>query len=176
MILFVGDSITHGTNWGEWIDFAEVQNISVPGFLTDDVSNQIAEIASIKPRVISLLIGTNDFGNPEINRSGEEVGTRVLDIIKRIQVDNPKAQIIVNSILPRSAVFADRIKIANKIISSGLNDSVTYLDCWPALSVGDQLRDEYLLDDGFDAHLSDAGYAAWRSVLLPILRKTIVST
>lgn len=173
MILFVGDSITHGTNWGDWIDFAETKNISVPGYSTDDVLNQLSDISKIKPDIISLLIGTNDFGNPDLNRSGEDVGTRVLGIIKRIQIDNPKAQIIVNSILPRSAVFRDRIKIANQIISSGINVSVTYLDCWPALSVGDQLRDEYLLVDGFDVHLSDAGYAAWRSILIPVLRNEI---
>jgi len=119
------------------------------------------------------LIGTNDFGNPDLNRSREEVGRRVIGIINQIQIDNPKAKIIVNSILPRSAVFADRIKVANQIISSGLNDSVTYLDCWPALSEGDQLRDEYLLVDGFDAHLSDAGYAAWRTILVPALRNEI---
>lgn len=173
MILFVGDSITHGTNWGDWIDFADTQNISVPGYSTDDVLNQLSNIAEIKPDVISLLIGTNDFGNPDLNRSGEEVGTRVLGIINQIQIDNPKVQMIVNSILPRSEVFADRIKIANKIISSDINVSVTYLDCWPALSVGDQLRDEYLLVDGFDVHLSDAGYAAWRTILIPALRNEI---
>ena len=173
MILFVGDSITHGTNWDEWIDFADTQNISVPGYSTDDVLNQLSDVSKIKPDIISLLIGTNDFGNPDLNRSREEVGRRVIGIINQIQIDNPKAKIIVNSILPRSAVFGDRIKVANQIISSGLNDSVTYLDCWPALSEGDQLRDEYLLVDGFDAHLSDAGYAAWRTILVPALRNEI---
>jgi len=43
MILFVGDSITHGTNWDEWIDFADTQNISVPGYSTDDVLNQLSD-------------------------------------------------------------------------------------------------------------------------------------
>lgn len=170
MILFVGDSITHGTNWSEWIDFSEVSNISIPGYLTDDVFLQLPEIAKLKPKVISLLIGTNDFGNPEVNRSGEEVGERVASIISRIISENNDVELVVNSILPRSFPFTERIKIANGIIAAAAGDRVKYLDCWPYLEDSDQLKDEYLLDDGFDAHLSEAGYAAWRSALLPVLK------
>ena len=173
MILFVGDSITHGTNWAEWIDFAEVQNISVPGFSTDDVLNQLPDIERINPAIISLLIGTNDIGNPDLNSSGEEVGQKVLDVVFGILSKNQHVKMVVNSILPRSEIFADRIWVANEIISSGVKDVATYVDCWPSLSVGKQLKDEYLLVDGFDAHLSDAGYAAWRSVLFPVLRKQL---
>ena len=58
MILFLGDSITHGTHWSRWLDFVPVQNEAVPGFTTDDVANQLQELGDLNPAVISLLIGT----------------------------------------------------------------------------------------------------------------------
>jgi lysophospholipase L1-like esterase len=172
-ILFVGDSITHGTNWSDRIDFAEVENIAVPGFSTDDVSKQLFAIAESKVTTISLLIGTNDFGNPEINRSGEEVGNRVTAIIGEILNVRKDVEIVVNSILPRALVFTDRIEKANRLIASYFNDRVHFLDCWPTLSFGNELRPEFLLDDGFDVHLNETGYDAWARILIPALRQSL---
>lgn len=171
MILFVGDSITHGTNWSDVVDFEEVLNIAVPGFSTDDVNNQLKELVQYNPKVISLLIGTNDFGNPEINRTGQDVGMRVLGIVNAIVSELKTTKVVVNSILPRGAIFTDRIKVANKIISSYQHSHIKYLDCWGALSSEGHLRDEYLLQDGFDVHLNQEGYEAWQSLLIPELRK-----
>lgn len=172
-ILFVGDSITHGTNWANFIDFAEVINIAVPGFSTDDVKAQIDEVALLNPEIVSLLVGTNDFGNPEINRTGEDVGARVAEIIRLIADRLPHAELVINSILPRDIAFSDRIHCANSIISSQLNGRAKYLDCWPALSLENHLNPAYRLEDGFDVHLSEAGYKAWAQVLIPVLKSLL---
>lgn len=142
----------------------------MPGYLTDDVFLQLPEIVQIKPKVISLLIGTNDLGKPELKRSGQEVGERVLSIISKIIEGDKDVELVVNSILPRSFPFTESIKSANEVIASAAGDRVRYLDCWPYLEESGQLKPEYLLEDGFDAHLSDQGYAAWRSALLPVLK------
>ena len=169
-LLFVGDSITHGHDWSAQIDFANVENIAVPGFTTDDVLGQVNDISRIEPDVISLLIGTNDFGNVLLDRTGEDVGDRVISIIIAIKKALPNSKIVVNSILPRSIEFSERIHTANSVIKSLNSVEFNYLDCWPALSENDFLNPNFLLDDGFDVHLSAAGYQAWAQVLLPVLK------
>lgn len=170
MILFVGDSITHGTDWSKNIDFAEVRNIAVPGYSTDDVLVQLPEIVEIDPQIISLLIGTNDFGNVLLDRAGEEVGQRVNTIIQEITAALPEVKLVANSILPRGLAFTNRIRIANSAISELLNKQVTYLDVWPALSKDNFLNPMYLLEDGFDVHLNEDGYDAWAGQLIPVLK------
>jgi len=174
LILFVGDSITHGMDWASKIDFAEVKNIAVPGYLTDDVRAQLSEIKRINPKVISMLIGTNDFGNTDVDRTGTDVGQRISEIIRSILDSSDTTQIVISSILPRDFRFAGRIRAANRIVSSVTHDRITYLDCWPALSHNENLRPEFLLTDGFDVHLNSAGYEAWSKVLVPTLKKRFV--
>ena len=172
-VLFVGDSITHGTNWAKYIDFASVENIAVPGFSTDDVNAQIDFITRSAPDLISLMIGTNDFGNPDLNRTAEDVGARVSAIIQAIHNNLPSSKLIVNSIAPRGKDFSARIQTANEIIQSACKGAIEYLDLWPALSVDNWLKPEYLLQDGFDVHLSDSGYAAWREALFPRIKASL---
>ncbi len=169
-ILFVGDSITHGNDWASQINFAEVENIAIPGFTTDDVEIQLDEISMHKPDAISLLIGTNDFGNILLNRSGEDVGKRVISIISAIKSELPKSKLVVNSILPRSLEFSERIHQANAVIESFNSVEFQYLNCWPALSENNFLNPIFLLQDGFDVHLSPLGYQAWSEVLIPALK------
>ena len=172
-VLFVGDSITHGTDWAKYIDFATVENIAVPGFTTDDVKAQIDLITKSAPDLISLKIGTNDFGNTALDRTGEDVGARVSAIVKEIHSNLPNTKLIVNSIAPRGKDFTERIQTANKIIQIACKSPIEYLDLWPALSVDNWLKPEYLLQDGFDGHLSDDGYAAWREVLFPRIKEAL---
>ena len=171
MILFVGDSITHGTDWSRWIDFAPFENVAVPGFTTTDVENQLEQIVAINPSVISLLIGTNDFGDTTVNRTAEEVAARIDVIVSAILDRLPEVQILMSSILPRGAEFSDRITLANELISKFDYERYFHLDCWPALANGTELNSEFLLADGFDVHLNSAGYDAWASVLVPELRR-----
>lgn len=168
-ILCIGDSITHGTNWSTKIDFAEVENIAVPGYSTDDVLGQLRTVNLNNYQVISLLIGTNDFGNIELDRTGDDVGRRVLELINQIIKGSSETQIVVTSILPRDLRFTERIQIANNLISSYSHDRITYLDCWGVLANENYLRPEFLLKDGFDVHLNESGYVAWAELLLPEL-------
>jgi len=171
MILFVGDSITHGADWSKWINFVPFKNIAVPGFTTTDVEDQLEQIIAINPSIISLLIGTNDFGDVTINRSPNEVAARIDLIVSTILDRLPKVQILMCSILPRGADFSDRSILANVLISKLEYERFIYLDCWSALSNGTRLNPEFLLADGFDGHLNSAGYDVWASVLVPELRR-----
>jgi len=171
VILFVGDSITHGTDWSKRIDFAPIENVAVPGFTTTDVGNQLEQIVARNPSIISLLLGTNDFGDPTVNRSAREVADKIAEIVLTLLDRLPKVRIVACSILPRGAEFSNRITLANGLVSKFEHERFTYLDCWPVLANGAELKSEFLLADGFDVHLNSAGYEAWASVLVPALRR-----
>ena len=169
----LGDSITHGTDWAERLPFFEVTNRAIPGYNTDDLLDQLDNINFASFDLISLLIGTNDFGDPRFDRAGDDVGKRICDLSALMVRSCGPAQLIVNSILPRGLHFSDRIHTANTIIQASLPDTVIYLDCWPALSLANCLRPEFLLGDGFDVHLSEAGYDAWQSILEPVMMSVV---
>ena len=169
-ILFLGDSITHGNDWASKIDFAQVENWAVPGYSTDDILEQFLHIASANHEVISLMIGSNDFGNPALNRSSEETGLNILKILENLHANNQGSQILIHSIPPRGSNFSERIRKTNEQIRSFKRERVTYIDLWPILAQDDALNAEFLLQDGFDVHLNRAGYQAWEDSLLPVLK------
>ena len=173
-ILFVGDSITHAGDWLTSIDFAQIENIAIPGYNTDDVQAQMEIIEKSAPDAISLLIGTNDFSNPELDRSGEDVGERVVDIIKSILNRVSDAPIVVTSILPRGLQYSDRIIMANNVIRNFYHARVTHLDSWKSLSLNNYLNPAYWLDDGIDVHINELGYEVWKELLIPKLRNVVI--
>lgn len=183
-IVFVGDSITAYGNWAAVIDFAEVLNFSVPGGSTDELFTAIPEILASKPDLISVLIGTNDFGNPEINREGSDVGARVIAIVNEFKAKLPSAKIILHTILPRGLEASGvdlrpRVIAANDYIKAHVPNDVELIDLWPIFIAPDGLS----LADGFvkpdepvlKLHLNEEGYREWITVLLPRLQRMVKS-
>jgi N-acetylglucosamine-6-sulfatase len=183
-IVFAGDSITASGNWAEVIDFADVENFAVPGGSTDGVLAGIPQIVASKPDLISVLIGTNDFGNPEINREGADVGARVLAIIAELKKQLPNAKIILHTILPRGLEASGvdlrpRVIEANKYISENAPRDIEFIDLWPIFVAPDglSLADKYVMSDEpvLKLHLNDEGYREWITVLLPSLQRMVKS-
>jgi lysophospholipase L1-like esterase len=183
-IVFAGDSITASGNWADVIDFAEVENFAVPGGSTDGLLAAIPQIVASKPDLISVLIGTNDFGNPEINREGADVGTRVIAIINELKAKSPTARIILHSILPRGIEASGvdlrpRVLEANYFIKAHLPSDVEFVDLWPIFVAPDglSLADKYVMADEpvLRLHLNEDGYREWITVLLPRLQRMVKS-
>ena len=181
-IVFAGDSITASGNWADVIDFAEVENFAVPGGSTDGLLAAIPQIVASKPDLISVLIGTNDFGNPEINREGADVGARVITIIDELKAKSPTARIILHSILPRGIEASGvdlrpRVIEANYYIKAHLPSDVEFVDLWPIFVAPDgfSLADKYVMADEpvLKLHLNEDGYREWITVLLPRLQRMV---
>ena len=181
-IVFAGDSITASGNWAEVIDFAEVENFAVPGGSTDGLLATIPQIVASKPDLVSVLIGTNDFGNPEINREGADVGARVIAIIDELKAKLPSTKIILHTILPRGIEASGvdlrpRVTEANKYITENLPRDIEFIDLWPIFVAPDglSLADEYVMSDEpiLKLHLNEDGYREWITVLLPRLQRMV---
>ena len=183
-IVFAGDSITASGNWAEAINFAEVENFAVPGGSTDGLLDAIPEIVGSNPDLISILIGTNDFGNPEINRDGADVGARVIAIVNEFKAQVPNAQLLLHTILPRGVEVTGvdlrpRVIEANNFIKANLPADIELIDLWPLFVAPDglSLADQYVMADEptLKLHLNENGYREWITVLLPTLQRMVIA-
>ena len=181
-IVFAGDSITASGNWAEAINFAEVKNFAVPGGSTDGLLAAIPEIVASSPDLISVLIGTNDFGNPEINREGADVGARVIAIVNEFKAQAPSAQVILHTILPRGVEangvdLRPRVIEANDYIKSNKQSDIEFIDLWAHFVAPDglSLADQYVMADEpiLKLHINESGYRKWITVLLPTLQRMV---
>jgi len=181
-IAFAGDSITASGNWAEAIDFAEVFNFAVSGDSTDALLEMIPKIAEFKPDIVSVLIGTNDFGNTLLNREGADVGARVLAIVNEFKKQLPEAKILLHTILPRgiedSGVdLRKRVIDANEYLKLNKPSDIEILDLWAHFVAPDglSLADQFVLPDEpvLKLHLNENGYREWITVLLPKLQRMV---
>ena len=181
-IVFAGDSITASGNWAGAINFAEVENFAVPGGSTDGLLDAIPEIVASSPDLISVLIGTNDFGNPEINREGADVGARVIAIVNEFKVQAPSAKLLLHTILPRGVEASGvdlrlRVIAANNFIKANLPTDIEFIDLWAIFVAPDglSLADQFVLPDEpiLKLHINESGYREWITVLLPRLQRVV---
>ncbi len=181
-IAFAGDSITASGNWSAAIDFAEVSNFAVSGDSTDALLEMIPKIVESKPDLVSVLIGTNDFGNTLLNREGANVGARVLAIVEEFKKQLPEAKILLHTILPRgiedSGVdLRNRVIEANDYLKLNKQSDIEFIDLWAHFVAPDglSLADQFVLPDEpiLKLHLNDNGYREWITVLLPRLQRMV---
>jgi len=175
-VLFVGDSITDA--WGgeghnskaagaaifekEFMPM-KAANFGIGGDRTQHVlwRLQNGELEGIQPKVLMLMIGTNNMGS----NSSEEIADGIEAIVKEVHKKSPKTKVLLLGIFPRSAKGTDAIrkKIAdtNKIIAK-LDDggkTVKYLDIGPKFLQEDGTLTKEIMPDLL--HLSPKGYQIW---------------
>ena len=155
-----------GSNAEEFPDLPTV-NRGIGGETTTDLLERLDD-AVVEPRAVSLLIGTNDLHGPRSGRDLHSIAERARHIVARIRHRAPEAPLLVNSVLPRTALFAPRIRQLNEDYRRIAADhDATYVDLWPAFAdAADNLRRRYTRDN---LHLTPEGYRVWADVLRPHL-------
>jgi lysophospholipase L1-like esterase len=127
-----------------------------------------------KPQVIFLMIGINDLIR---GQSDEVILDNQRQIMRYLRITHPRAQVVVQSILPHGAEDASwegrdkllaipnsRIRQLNQQLQRiAIKRGVKYLELYPLFANQQgNLRPE-LSTDGL--HLSPAGYLVWRTAL-----------
>ncbi|NNC13291.1 hypothetical protein HII28_15575 [Planctomonas sp. JC2975] len=159
--VFVGDSITASGRWDEWFPEDRTRNLGVGGDTTDAVIARLDEVVALQPDTIVLLIGTNDLA---WRRSAEHIVRNIETILVTLRKALPGAQLLVQSVMPREAAYADTIKDVNRHLWQFASTvRAQYLDLWPVLAGPDGAIDPDCSDDSL--HLTDRGYEAWLSEL-----------
>ena len=168
-LLFLGDSITEGWAgkgkdvWAERYAKLNAANFGIGGDRTQHVLWRIenGELENIKPKVVVLMIGTNNAGAD----TGEEIASGVTKIVQTVR-DKTGAKVLLLGVFPRGEnaekAAAPRAVIAkvNEIISK-LDDgkNVRYLDLSdkfyePDKSISKDIMPDYL-------HPNARGYQIW---------------
>jgi lysophospholipase L1-like esterase len=172
-VVFVGDSITQGwetTGKAAWRQFEDLGavNLGVSGDRTEHVlwRLQQAPIARLQPKVIVLLIGTNNLGHASSN--AEQTLDGVLAVLKELRAQAPNARILVTEIFPRgeriNAMRGDILQV-NQAVRGQIDDNTRCLpvgDRWVRAdgTIGKDTMPDFL-------HLSPAAYEQWAKALQP---------
>ena len=180
-VLFLGDSITHRweiegeTSWAALLARWKVAEYGMGGDRTQHLLWRIGagkELEGIEPKVIVVLIGTNNIGN----NSPTEIAAGVKAILGGVSKLKPKAHILLLGLFPRAGrpiPAGDRVAPAGSLyprvaevnvrLAKLDDDAVTYLDLGPKFLDADGALPEKLMPDYL--HLSAAGYEVFAEAL-----------
>jgi beta-glucosidase len=173
-VLFLGDSITQGWNgasevWKENFGDKNAANFGIGGDTTQNVLWRITtggSLEGITPKVVVLMIGTNNFG---LRRDKpENVAKGVEAIVKAIREKTPKTKILLLGIFPRDAKpdtdFRKRIISTNEALARLAEDkNVKFLDIGTNFLDKDKNVPKDLMPDYL--HLSKKGYEVWAKAI-----------
>ena len=116
-LAFLGDSITHGwettgrQTWDKYYSHRNAANFGFSGDQTQHVLWRLAngELIGMQPKVVVIMIGTNNIGNGQISASDTAVG--VAKIVRTLQASIPKVKILLLSIFPRGMTMNDNGRV-----------------------------------------------------------------
>ncbi|NGY05575.1 GDSL-type esterase/lipase family protein [Solimonas terrae] len=162
-IAFVGDSITHNGRWDLIFPHAATRNFGINGDRTDQVLSRLDPVIRIDPSKIFVLIGTNDLGQ---GVDMETIVANLEQMLEKLGTALPDCTIYLQTVMPRAAKFAARIRALNaRYAQIAERRGLVLVDLYPAFDDGGgKMRSEFTYDD---LHLNGAGYTHWRDVLAP---------
>jgi lysophospholipase L1-like esterase len=170
-IVFLGDSLTDGARWDELFPGMPVKNRGINADLTNGVLTRLGQIVTGHPAAIFILIGTNDLPWYEY-RSDRSILATYHAILAQIRCDAPQTDVYVQSIFPRSKMYAPRIIRLNSELKRMSNEfGCTFIDLYSKLvDTHGSLRPE-ITNDGL--HLLAAGYQIWVNAIKPYMDQYI---
>ena len=192
-IVFIGDSITHFWAGRETIGGADAEprwkkafgayRTLNAGFGWDRTQNVLWRLDhglldGTKPKVISLMIGSNNVGahNAPAN-TAEEIFEATRLICARLHEKAPQATIVLSNILPRGEkpgnIFRTKPMAVNAMLErwAAGRKGIEYVKVYDEFLTGDGTLTKDVAPDF--CHPSDKGYEIWTAALLPRFRKAL---
>ncbi len=174
-IIFLGNSITDGSEWSELLGNPKVKNRGISGDITEGVLFRLNEVTRSKPAKVFLLIGINDLSR---GISKDAVFSNICKIADRIRKDSPKTKVYIQSILPVNDSFGLFKNHTNKTdevlwVNARLREwcakeNVGFVDLYSRFKLPDseKMNPKYS-NDGL--HLMGDGYLLWIEIIKPLL-------
>jgi lysophospholipase L1-like esterase len=182
-LLFVGDSITEGwagqPTWDEAFGEFNPANFGIGGDTTSNVLWRLKHgaVGKLSPKVIVLLIGTNNFWFNKDN--SDDVVEGIAAVIKLLRESFPNSKILVLEIFPRDELPTgeSRLKVedVNKHLPSMAdNEHVFVQDLGGVFFEADGKISKTIMPDYL--HLSPEGYQRWAKAILPTITPWLKAT
>jgi lysophospholipase L1-like esterase len=168
-VVFVGDSITEGGLWSEWLPGVDVINRGISGNTTQDILDRMPHIVSVRPDKLFLMIGVNDLNK----RLGAAVALRnYTTLFDLIDAQLPNTEVYIQSVLPVNAVWPlidnTHIPILNAALTHHADErGYRYIDLHSVFADAEGALKPDLSNDGI--HLLAPGYRLWRSQIIEFL-------
>ena len=169
-IIFIGNSITDGGEWGELFQDLRVKNRGISGDISAGVIKRLEEVVKRNPEKVFLMIGTNDLAK---GISTDSVIKNILLISEYIKQESPFTKLFVQSILPVSDVFKkfsghtgktdSIIKVNNQLGKASATYKYTYVNLYPSFCNQYGKLNEKYSNDGL--HLTGEGYLLWKHLV-----------
>jgi lysophospholipase L1-like esterase len=168
--IFLGNSITAGTEWNELLNLPNARNRGISGDITFGVLERLDEVIEGKPAKVFILIGINDISR---NIPDSFIVDNYKKMVERIKKGSPKTKIYLQTLLPVNNEFTQFKNHYNKdshilYINAELKKlarlyKVQLIDLYPHFLDGSGKLDKTYTQDGL--HLNSEGYKRWASLL-----------
>lgn len=167
-IIFLGNSITDNCEWAELFQNPNIVNRGIGGDDTDGILERISNITNAKPSKVFIMIGTNDLA---YGKTVDYVLSNYQKIIDSIQINSPKTEIFIQSVLPVDQAVHwtrnnDDLVLINKgLVKLSAEKNVTFIDLYPLFVVTDpvvKLNPKYSFDG---LHVNGIGYQIWKDAI-----------
>lgn len=183
-VLFLGDSITDGWHWDNggrkiWEKTFAPRHAANFGVGWDRIQNVLwrienGELDGISPKVVVLLIGTNNAGNEDNGKprnTTPEIIAGVSNLVRRIQFHLPQTKIILFGLFPRGEKN-DPVREQVKAVNAGISqladdDKVRFLDIGDKFLAPDGTLPRAMFPDLL--HPNASGYQIWADAIVPTL-------
>ncbi|NCT93574.1 MAG: sialate O-acetylesterase [Chitinophagaceae bacterium] len=169
-IIFLGNSITAGTEWAELLGMPNVRNRGISSDISFGVLERLDEVTEGKPAKVFILIGINDISR---NIPDSLILQNYRRIIARIKLESPTTQIYFHTLLPVNNTFTqfknhynkdEHIQYVNTELKKiAAEEKIGLIDLHPNFLDADMRLDSRYTVDGL--HLNAAGYQVWKKIL-----------
>ena len=173
-LLWIGDSITHsweGSGKDVWDEFYAKRNPFNIGYSGDRTENVLwrlenGEIDGIQPKLIVMMIGTNNTGHRQ--DPSEQTVAGIKAILGRLRHRMAESKILLLGVFPRGENASDRLRVLNDQINTQLptladEEHIFFLDIGPAFLENKQSTYKELMPDLL--HPNKAGYEVWAKAI-----------
>lgn len=206
-LIFVGDSITHWWTNTSHIDdtysaagkdafqnfFGKYRDTSLNvGQASDTTADVLLRIHSgalgsqpetFEPTLVSILIGTNNIGNPNLQKefggpdNSRQLAQGIVQVARAVRRYCPRARIVVTGILPTRIPYdmtRSKLEYANHLVGQlAESEGFYFLNLSQAMTAPDGSTIAELYNkaewEAARLHLSEAGYERWAAHLVEFL-------
>ncbi len=169
-VIFLGNSITAGTDWSELLQLPTARNRGISGDISFGVLERLDEVIEGHPAKVFILIGINDISR---NIPDSIITANHRKMVQRIKKASPKTKIYLQTLLPTNNSFTKFPNHYNKeahiaAVNEGLRriakeEKVTLIDLHTPFQDKEGKLEATLTEDGL--HLNAKGYQRWAELL-----------
>ena len=185
-LLMIGDSITHGWEtrgkavWNTYYKNRKAVNLGFSGDRTEHVlwRLQHGEIDGISPRLVVLMIGTNNTGQKQKD-SAQDTAAGIQAILKELRTRLPRTRVLLLGVFPCAATAESPLRKVNDQINeiiSGYADNkrVFYLNINKKFLDENGILSKEIMPDLL--HPNEKGYQIWAKAMEPTISRLISRT